>query len=187
MINSFSSSTNTSQSPSSSSLSLPPTISSPSPLSLSTESSSRACCEPAYGIPHHSAVAGGAHHHHRHQLASARRQFLILTWKNSLLLSRNLAGIFFELVLSVLIVSMLLVTRHFIENVRYGQQQMPAYNVIDFFFNNLDEDIVLVYPSESAVALNVVTRAFRFITSEKWWYNVNSNQLNFLFYAFSKK
>lgn len=178
MINSFSSSnsTNTSQSPSSSSLSLPPTISSPSPLSLSTESSSRrrACCEPAYGISHLSAAAAGGAHHHRHQLASARRQFLILTWKNSLLLSRNLAGIFFELVLSVLIVSMLLVTRHFIENVRYGQQQMPAYNVIDFFFNNLDEDIVLVYPSESAVALNVVTRAFRFITSEKWWYNVNS-------------
>lgn len=112
------------------------------------------------------------------RLASSPRQFLILAWKNSLLLGRNLVGAFFELVLSVFIVSMLLVTRHFIENVRYSQQQMPAYNVIDFFFNNLDEDLVLVYPSDSAAALNVVRRAFWFITSEKWWYKVNSMRLH---------
>lgn len=140
------------------------TSSSPSPSSLSTESSGCYIEQPAIQIQH------------QHQMASASRQFLILTWKNSILLSRNLVGIFFELVLSVLMISMLLVTRHFIENVRYNQQQMPAYNVIDFYFNNLDEDLVLVYPSESAVALNVVTRAFRFITSEKWWYNVNSKK-----------
>lgn len=153
----------------------PPLSSTPSPSSLSTESSGQPYDSPSSSASSSSSSSSNSpssngHHH----LASSTRQFLILTWKNSLLLSRNFAGVFFELVLSVLIVSMLLVTRHFIENVRYGQQQMPAYNVIDFFFNNLDEDLVLVYPSESAVALNVVTRAFRFITSEKWWYNVNS-------------
>lgn len=106
-----------------------------------------------------------------HNLSKSLQQFSILTWKNSILVRRNLVGIFFELILSIFIISMLLVTRHFIENIKYAQQQNPTYNVIDFYYNNFDENLVLFYPPDSPLVQNIVSRAFRFIKSEKWWYN----------------
>lgn len=107
------------------------------------------------------------------QLASTTNwfdQFRILTWKNFTLLKRRVIGFAFEVLLSVFIICMLLVSRHFVENIQFPQQKNPTYNVIDYYFNNYQEDLVLYYP-DSAVARNVVERAFRFIKSEKWWYN----------------
>ena len=60
-------------------------------------------------------------------------QLSILLWKNLILIKRKKFSTIFEVLLSIAFISMLLITRYFVERVYIPEQKNPVYNVIDYF------------------------------------------------------
>lgn len=105
-------------------------------------------------------------------------QLSVLTVKNLLLIKQNLVGTFFELLLSILFVFLLLIIRNYIEIVKYPTQSYSAYTVLDFFYKYAGQDFIYFYPN-TPIVKDVITRAVRFIKSQKYWLNVSGNIIEF--------
>nr|QNH67862.1 ATP-binding cassette transporter subfamily A member 3-like protein X3 [Brachionus rotundiformis] len=101
------------------------------------------------------------------------RQFLILTWKNFLILKRKPFGPLVEILLSFFFLSFILILRNYVEIIYFPPNSNPTYNIIDFFYKTASQDLVLFYP-DTPVIQNVVYRAFRVIKSQKYWLNLSS-------------
>lgn len=103
-------------------------------------------------------------------------QFIILTWKNILIIKRNPIGPFVEIFLSLIFISFILILRNFVEIIFYSPISNPTYDIIDFFHKTASQDLILFYPNTPLVQ-NIVFRAFRVIRSQKFWLHLSSKSL----------
>lgn len=104
-------------------------------------------------------------------------QFLILTWKNILIIKRNPTGPIVEFFLSLFFISFILILRNYVEIIFYSPISNPTYDIIDFFHKTASQDLILFYPNTSLVQ-NIVFRAFRVIKSQKFWLHLTSKSFN---------
>lgn len=107
------------------------------------------------------------------EIASDWRQFCMLTWKNLILIRRNLLGTLFELALSIFFIFTLLIIRHIVERIYVPEQIYPAYYIIDYFQNAVGHNLILFYPNNSMIQ-QVVQHAYNLIKSRKLWLNLSS-------------
>nr|UOU03316.1 ATP-binding cassette subfamily A3-like 3 [Brachionus rubens] len=110
-------------------------------------------------------------------LKSTTNQFLVLNWKNLLLIRRRPIGTILEILLALFFVFLILIIRNYVEIVYFPPLKNPGYNVIDFFFKTASQDLVLFYPN-TPVIRNIVSRAFRIIKSQKYWLNLSIQGTN---------
>jgi hypothetical protein len=113
------------------------------------------------------------------EIASNWRQFCMLTWKNLILIRRNLLGTLFELTLSIFFVFTLLLIRNIVERIYVPEQIYPAYYIIDYFQNAVGHNLILFYPNNSMI-YEVVQHAYNLIKSRKLWLNLSSLNRFFL-------
>lgn len=102
------------------------------------------------------------------ELSKCYKQFMLLNWKNLILLKRNYFQTLFELTLSVFFVFTLLIIRHIVENIYVQAQPNTAYNIIDYFFVYAGHDLVLFYPNTPIVE-QIVTHAYDILRARKNW------------------
>ena len=100
------------------------------------------------------------------KIASLPKQILILTWKNFILLRRNLLGTFLELTCPFIFISFLLIIRYFIERIKFFNQylQSNSGNVLDLYENAISQerDVVLYYPNNELIQ-KLVEQAVQFL------------------------
>lgn len=101
------------------------------------------------------------------------RQLGVLMLKNLLIIRSSFIQFTFEIVLSISFILMLLVVRNFVERILVHEQPNSAYNVIDFFYKYIGQDTIMFYP-DTPVVRNIISRAFLFIKTQKYWLSLFS-------------
>ncbi|CAF0946948.1 unnamed protein product [Brachionus calyciflorus] len=112
-----------------------------------------------------------------HGLTSTFKQFIILSWKNLLIIKRKPLETLFEILMSLFFISLILVLRNYVEILFYQSTSNSAYSVIDFFYKTASQDLVLFYPN-TPIIKNIVNRAFRIIKSQKYWLSLSIQGTN---------
>ena len=124
------------------------------------------------------------------RIAGLPRQVLILLWKNGLLFRRNLFGTFLELVCPLLMLSVFLIMRYFIEKVNYPEQNNKPRSVLSFMnelfqltlqtqltVNRMSRNLIVYYPNTRLVE-TIATKAAAVIAANN---NGFFPQSNFIF------
>jgi hypothetical protein len=111
------------------------------------------------------------------KLASVPWQIIILLWKNSILFRRNFLATFLELFCPLLILSILLIMRYFIEKISINDQKLAPQNVFafvneifqltlqsQFSINRLNRDVIAYFP-DNLLIRSVVSKAAALIAT----------------------
>ena len=101
------------------------------------------------------------------------KQFFILSYKNALLLKRNIVGTIFEISLSIFFVLTLLMVRNIVERVYVPEQINPSYYLIDYFQALAGHNLILFYPNNPLIE-RIVNNAYSIIKTRKYWLTLSS-------------
>ena len=96
------------------------------------------------------------------------RQIIILLWKNSILLRRNISGTIAEILVTLIFVFILLFIRFFVDSTRISDENSAnntARNVIEKINFTLRRDLIMYYPNNAYVQ-TIVNDSYSLIRSQ---------------------
>ncbi len=131
------------------------------------------------------------------EIASVPRQILILLWKNAILFRRNLFSTFLEIFCPLLLLSILLIMRFFIEKINYTDQNNLPHTVLNFVsevfqlslksqftINRINRNLIVYYPNTTIIEGLVSRAASSIALNNQGFYPSSKAKRKFLFFIF---